>query len=38
MLKYYRIELFSNGGKVKVKSLDLWESGSIGLYKTTLLK
>jgi sucrose-6-phosphate hydrolase SacC (GH32 family) len=26
------IELFSNNGKVKVKSLDLWELGSINLY------
>lgn len=26
------IELFSNNGKVKVKSLDIWELGSINLY------
>jgi len=32
------IELFSNNGKVKVKSFDLWELGSIGLYDRTLLK
>jgi len=27
------IELFSNNGKVKVKSLDLWELNSIDLYQ-----